>query len=103
MFTECSFFIFIVLVGYIQYKRKEHDEDEQTDEWNFTQFRTLEHLFSPTAGLFSSIMSFSWSVSDWSVETSSEFFSLCRCEDFFDKYLHDSGPLVCSFCNFLQF
>jgi hypothetical protein len=36
----------------IQYKRKEHDEDEQTDEWNFTQFRTLEHLFSPTAGLF---------------------------------------------------
>lgn len=52
MFTEFSFFIFIVLVGYIQYKRKENDEDEQTDEWDFTHFRTLEHLFSPTAGLF---------------------------------------------------
>ncbi|XP_076102477.1 E3 ubiquitin-protein ligase RNF103-like [Mytilus galloprovincialis] len=57
VFTEIFFCLYLVTVGYIQYKRKgplEEEEDVEVDEWNFSEFRTLEHLFSPTAGLFRS-------------------------------------------------
>lgn len=55
LFTELFFCFFIILIGFIQYKRQGPEEDElniESNEWNFAQFRTLEHLFSPTAGLF---------------------------------------------------
>ncbi|OWF38279.1 E3 ubiquitin-protein ligase RNF103-like [Mizuhopecten yessoensis] len=52
-FSGFSFIMYVSIVGILAYRFKDHEAEEfNPNEWNFSQFRTLEHLFFPTASLF---------------------------------------------------
>ncbi|XP_069139885.1 E3 ubiquitin-protein ligase RNF103-like [Argopecten irradians] len=52
-FSGFSFVLYVSIVGILAYRFKDHEAEQfNPNEWNFAQFRTLEHLFYPTASLF---------------------------------------------------
>lgn len=52
LFLYSSFVIYLIIIGLLSYKLKDHEvEDTNPNEWNFAQFQTLQYLFYPTASL----------------------------------------------------
>ncbi|XP_033757131.1 E3 ubiquitin-protein ligase RNF103-like [Pecten maximus] len=52
-FSGFSFVMYVSIVGILVYRFKDHEAEQfNPNEWNFSEFRTLEHLFYPTASLF---------------------------------------------------